>query len=126
MLPLNGMASATLGFDPAEPRQVLRLRAPTSRPQESADVALAHRPDDLKTAMSSGFTRAFVVSDEADALSHGNSFAHIIHVSSKFDYLAEGDILGFDPHSKRFRILFRRSSAHNSFLVTERYYYFSV
>jgi hypothetical protein len=120
MLPLNGIASATLGFDPAEPRQVLRLRAPTSRPQESADVALAHRPDDLKAAMSSGFTRTFVVSDEADALLQGNSFARVIHVPSKFDYLADGDILGFDPHSKRFRTLYRRSSIHNSFLVTER------
>jgi His-Xaa-Ser system radical SAM maturase HxsC len=41
-------------------------------------------------------------------------------VPSKFDYLADGDILGFHPHSKRFRTLYRRSSVHNSFLVTER------
>jgi sulfatase maturation enzyme AslB (radical SAM superfamily) len=120
MLPLNGIASATFGFDPAEPRTVLRLRSPTSRPQVPADVALAHRSNDLSAAVSSGFTRAFVVSDEADALPHGKRFARIIHVPSKFDYLADGDILGFHPDSKRFRILYRRSSAHNSFLVTER------
>jgi His-Xaa-Ser system radical SAM maturase HxsC len=120
MLSLNGIATATLGFDPAEPRQVLRLRSPTSRPHESADVALVHRPDDLEAAASSGFARAFIVSDEAETLSHRNSFARIIHVPSKFDYLAEGDILGFHPDSKRFRTLYRRSSAHNSFLVTDR------
>jgi His-Xaa-Ser system radical SAM maturase HxsC len=120
MLSLNGIATATLGFDPAEPRQVFRLRSPTSRPHDSADVALVYRPDDLEAAASSGFARAFIVSDEAETLSHRNSFARIIHVPSKFDYLAEGDILGFHPGSKRFRTLYRRSSAHNSFLVTER------
>jgi His-Xaa-Ser system radical SAM maturase HxsC len=120
MLPLNGIATAALGFDPAEPRQVLRLRSPTSRRHESADAALVHRPDDLEAAASSGFARAFIVSDETETLSHRNSFARVIRVPSKFDYLAEGDILGFHPDSKRFRTLYRRSSAHNSFLVTER------
>jgi len=120
MLPLNGTATAILGFDPAEPRQVLRLRVPTSRPQDSADVALAYSPDDLDAAMSSGFARAFVVGDKADAWLHGSGFARVIQVPSKFDYLADGDVLGFHPASKRFRTLYRRSSAHNSFLVTER------
>jgi His-Xaa-Ser system radical SAM maturase HxsC len=121
MLPLNGIATGTLGYDPpTEPHQVLRLRAPTSRPQDSADIALAYRRDDLDTAMSSGFARAFVISDEPNALSHANTFVHVIHVPSKFNYLADGDILGFHPDSKRFRILYRRSSAHNSFLVTAR------
>jgi His-Xaa-Ser system radical SAM maturase HxsC len=120
MLPLNGIATAIVGFDAAEPREVLRLRAPTSRPQDSADVALAHRPDDLDAARSSGFARAFVISDEADALSRAIEFVRVIHVPKKFEYLAEGDILGFHPDNKRFRTLYRRSSAHNSFLVTER------
>jgi His-Xaa-Ser system radical SAM maturase HxsC len=119
MLPLNGIATA-FGFDPAERRQVLRLRSPTSRPQDSADMALALRSGDLDAAVSSGFARAFVVGDEADVVSRGESFARIIHVPSKFEYLADGDILGFHPDSKRFRTLYRRSSAHNSFLVTER------
>jgi His-Xaa-Ser system radical SAM maturase HxsC len=120
MLPLNGVATATLGYDCAEPREVLRLREPTSRPQNSADVALAHRADDLATAISSGFGRAFVINDEADMLSQATGFESVIHVSSKFDYLADGDILGFHPASKRFRTLYRHSSTHNSFLVTER------
>src|SRR5262249_10264472 len=120
MLPLNGIATSIRGFDHAEPRQVLRLRAPTSRPQNSADIALAYRRDDLDAAVSSGFARVFVISDEADALSHANRFVDVIHALSKFEYLADGDILGFHSDSKRFRTLYRRSSAHNSFLVTER------
>jgi His-Xaa-Ser system radical SAM maturase HxsC len=120
MLPLNGVATATLGYDCVETREVLRLREPTSRPQNSADVAVAHRADDLAAAISSGFSRAFVINDQADMLSQAAGFAGVIHVSSKFDYLADGDILGFHPASKRFRTLYRHSSTHNSFLVTER------
>jgi hypothetical protein len=118
MLPLNGVATTMLGFDPAEPRQVLRLRVPTSGPRDAADVALTHRPDDLDAAMSSGFARAFVVSDEADALSRANRFVRVIHVPSKFDYLADGDILGFHPDSKRFRTLYVLSNGR-SFASTE-------
>jgi hypothetical protein len=53
MLPLNGIATGIAGFDLAKPREVLRLWSPDSRPQNSADVALAHRPDDLDAAISS-------------------------------------------------------------------------
>jgi His-Xaa-Ser system radical SAM maturase HxsC len=38
----------------------------------------------------------------------------------QFGYLAEGDVLGFQTTSQRFRTLYRRASTHNSFLVTER------
>jgi His-Xaa-Ser system radical SAM maturase HxsC len=119
MLPLYGVATAIRGYDPAEPRQVLRLRSANSQP-EQADLALVQRPDDFSLAASSGFARALVVSDQAEAVCHDNSIPRIIQVSGKFDYLADGDILGFHPASKRFRTLYRRSSAHNSFLVTER------
>ena len=44
----------------------------------------------------------------------------LIAVSSRYEYLADGDVLGFDHSSRKFRTLFRRNSAHNSFLVTER------
>jgi His-Xaa-Ser system radical SAM maturase HxsC len=71
-------------------------------------------------AISSGFARAFVINDDTGVLSHAHAFADVIHVPSRFDYLADGDILGFHLHNKRFRTLYRRSSGHNSFLVTER------
>src|SRR6516164_1676014 len=43
-----------------------------------------------------------------------------IVVSPQFNYLAEGDIVGLRHPAGRFRTLYRRSSRHNSFLVTER------
>jgi len=31
-----------------------------------------------------------------------------------------GNVVALDPGSRRFRVLYRRASMHNSFLVTER------
>jgi hypothetical protein len=118
MLPLNGLVTATHGFQPQEPRQVLRLRSPKERPEESADAALIRLPDDFDAAIAAGFSQALVIRDETGALPPG--MGRVVQLSSKFDYLSDGDVLGFHPGSKRFRTLYRRASAHNSFLVTER------
>jgi hypothetical protein len=61
-----------------------------------------------------------LIGDGADALPHGNALPRMVQVPSKFDYLGDGDILGFHPVSRRFRTLYRRTSRHNSFLVTDR------
>jgi His-Xaa-Ser system radical SAM maturase HxsC len=120
MLPLYGMATAARGFDPAEPRQVLRLRSPDEGPAHAADVALVRRPDDFDVAASAGFVSALLIGDGTDALPHGNALPRVVQLPGKFDYLADGDILGFHPGSRRFRTLYRRTSVHNSFLVTDR------
>jgi His-Xaa-Ser system radical SAM maturase HxsC len=120
MLPLYGMATATCGFDPTGPRQVLRLRGPKDGPQQSADVALIRHPDDFVVAASAGFVSALLINDGTDALPQRSALPRVLRVPSKFDYLGEGDILGFEPAGGRFRTLYRRSSAHNSFLVTDR------
>jgi His-Xaa-Ser system radical SAM maturase HxsC len=119
MLPLYGIATATRGYNPSEARQVARLRTANSRP-EQADIAIVRRPDDLDLAASSGFVQALVISDDPDAVPNDPILPRIIQVASKFSYLADGDLLGFTPAGKRFRTLYRRSSKHNSFLVTER------
>jgi His-Xaa-Ser system radical SAM maturase HxsC len=120
MLPLYGTATAARGFDPAEPRQVLRLRSPKEGPAQSADLALVRHPDDFDAATSAGFISALLIGDGIDALPRGNALPRMVQLPSKFDYLDDGDILGFHPGSKRFRTLYRRKSAHNSFLVTDR------
>lgn len=120
MLPLYGMATAVRGFDAVEPRQVFRLRSPHAGPEHLADVALVRQPEDFAAAISAGFVGAFVVSDATEMPPHGDALPRKVQVPSKFEYLAEGDVLGFHPGSKKFRILYRRSSPHNSFLVTER------
>jgi His-Xaa-Ser system radical SAM maturase HxsC len=118
MLALNGVATCTRGFQPKEPRQVLRLRSAKQRPELLADAALIRQSDDFDAAISAGFGQAVVISDDTGGLSCAVS--RVVQVPSKFDYLSDGDVLGFHPDSKRFRTLYRRSSAHNSFLVTER------
>ncbi len=120
MLALYGVATIARGFQPQEPRLVLRLRSPTSRPEHAADVALARNAHEIDIAVSSGFTGAFVVRSEMHEPSRGNELPRMIQVPEKFDYLSDGDVLGFHSASRRFRTLYRRSSAHNSFLVTER------
>jgi His-Xaa-Ser system radical SAM maturase HxsC len=120
MLHLNGVARAARGFGPDESRQVFRLRSLERGPEVSADMALVGQADDLRAAASADFTAALLVSDIVDGLREGDGLARIVQLESKFDYLAEGDILGFDPRSRRFRTLYRRSSLHNSFLVTEK------
>jgi His-Xaa-Ser system radical SAM maturase HxsC len=44
----------------------------------------------------------------------------MIRVPEAFRYLADGDVLGVHPGTRRVRTLYRRSSRHNAFLVTER------
>jgi hypothetical protein len=118
MLPLNGIATATRGFDSQEPRQVFRLRLPKDSPEQLADMALIRLPDDFDEAVSAGFGQAIVIGDSTDLAPQ--ALPRVIQLPTKFNYLSNGDILGFHPRSKRVRSLYRRASAHNSFLVTER------
>jgi His-Xaa-Ser system radical SAM maturase HxsC len=118
MLPLYGFADAVHGFDPASPRQIVRLRAPEHGPADSADAALIRDRHDLEAAMTQGFSYAVLLGESAPA--SDQLPARRITLADNFAYLADGDILGFHPATKRFRTLYRRRSSHNSFLVTER------
>jgi His-Xaa-Ser system radical SAM maturase HxsC len=44
----------------------------------------------------------------------------IFHVSDDYDYLKEGDIIRLDPSSGSMRSLYRKSSPHNTLLLTEQ------
>jgi His-Xaa-Ser system radical SAM maturase HxsC len=120
MLPLYGTATAVCGFVPGEQRQVLRLRSPQQGPEQLADVALVRQSRDFDDAVSAGFAGALVIDDRNEPLPHLDALPRMVQLPGKFDYLADGDIIGFHPATKRLRTLYRRSSAHNSFLVTER------
>jgi His-Xaa-Ser system radical SAM maturase HxsC len=120
MLPLHGVAISARGFNSTDARTILRLRSPKELPEHWADVALIRQADDFRLAKSSGFSTAIAITDDHEIASNGSSLPHVIHVPTKFDYLNTGDILGFHPRKKQFRTIYRLSSAHNSFLVTER------
>lgn len=114
MLPLYGHASAMRGFAGAQGRCVFRLRATGTSPQTEADALLVR---DKTDGAGSGFTTAFAFRpiDQTDT-----PFDRVIQIEPRFNYLSDGDIVGFDPRTGRFRTHFRRGSLFNSFLVTER------
>lgn len=43
-----------------------------------------------------------------------------VHLPAEYSYLADGDIVRLEPEHGFIRVLYRRSSPHNSFLLTER------
>lgn len=116
MLPLYGTASSAAGMNSNRPWQVLRLKSPTARPGHNADTAIIREPTDLGAAMGQGFHR--VVSVGCSIRPEGD-VGHVV-LPQQFSYLGDGDILGYQPSTRRFRTLYRRASRHNSFLVTER------
>jgi His-Xaa-Ser system radical SAM maturase HxsC len=121
MLALHGTASFVRGFDETEAPLVLRLRAVHSGPSVAADVALLRNLNDVKDACASGFSGVIMISDANVVARHASdAFSRVMVLSGRFDYLAEGDIVGIRGKDGRFRTLYRRNSNHNSFLITER------
>lgn len=118
MLALHGVASHLRGFHAERPWQVVRARAADRTRADDADAALIKTRDDVPRAIQFGFEKAIIVGDASDA--ELKEFRSVMGLSGKYDYLNDGDILGFQVATRRFRTLYRRSSAHNSFLVTER------
>jgi hypothetical protein len=112
-LPLYGTALHSTEF-PDRVRSVIRLRSvDSSAPRHVADFALARTPEEVLVAMETKWPSIFVVSDDPVRLV-GAFKGQQVAVPSKYNYLADGDILGFDHSSRKFRTLFRRNSAHNS------------
>lgn len=119
-LPLYGTALRSAGFSLEKARSVLRLRSVDSPAERLvADFALARTPEDIRHAVEAGWSSILVISDGAVDLS--DLFAgRLLTVPRNYDYLADGDVIAFDHASRKFRTLYRRNSAHNSLLVTER------
>jgi hypothetical protein len=119
-LPLYGTATLSAGFTSDKARSVVRLRSVDSAAERHvADFALAGTSDEVLRAMEADWSSILVVSDGAIDLP-ATFKGRLVTVPLRYAYLADGDVLGFDHSSRKFRTLFRRNSAHNSFLVTER------
>ena len=99
---------------------VLRVRDPRSVADiDDRDGALIRDEGDLLAARARRFKTAVFLEgvslpDDADG------FEVTVRLGERFDHLGDGDIVGLDPGSLRLRVLYRRASKHNSFLVTER------
>lgn len=121
-LPLYGTAMLSNGFGFAKARSVVRLRSvESSAERHASDFALVKTPEDVQRAVECNWQSIFAVSDAPIAGDVPEAFeGRLIAVTQKYGYLGDGDVLGFDHLSRKFRTLFRRNSTHNSFLVTER------
>jgi len=121
-LALSGSAIAVSGAQRSKRRMVLRLRAPrsTAAPEiDDRDAVLIRDEEDLSAARARGFKTAVFLEG---ALSPGASdgFDVSVRIGTRFAHLGDGDIIGLNPGSRRLRVLYRRASKHNAFLVTER------
>jgi His-Xaa-Ser system radical SAM maturase HxsC len=101
---------------------LLRLRA-ARRTQASKiderDGALVRDQEDLDAAKDRGFKTA-VFLDTTLSSAEDEGFDNIVRLNSRFGHLGDGDVIGLDAVSGRLRVLYRRASKHNAFLVTER------
>jgi hypothetical protein len=116
-LALSGTAKSVSGAT-VHTRHLLRLREARSEPVCEADAAIVRDDADLSIARDQGFGTAIIV-DPCSA-SDPIDLGVVVHLDGRFGYLAAGDVIALDPESRLFRVLFRRASKHNSFLVTER------
>ena len=96
-------------------RRHWRLRSAASLPAGDCDAALIACHDDWLLADSHGYKLGI----GRDARPDGLSLSYV-RLPAAFAELGEGDVLGIQPQSGRVRVLYRRSSRHNFFLVTER------
>src|SRR5262245_37238993 len=119
-LPLYGTAHVVRTDARDNRRQVVRLCDPSAGPVAPEDAALIKSPEESRRAASSGFRKAWVVGDNCPADSMPAALEITYCVSERYDYLAAGDLIGVEAVEGRFRVHYRRSSAHNSFLVTDR------
>jgi His-Xaa-Ser system radical SAM maturase HxsC len=122
MLPLYGTATFSRGVTTTKSSCVVRLRSSLGSPASSdADFSLVHSKDELQEAAGLRRGGVMIVSDEGlENLPEAVHCAPLISVPAKFNYFSDGDVIGFHPQSGRFRTLYRRASAHNSILVTDR------
>src|SRR5262245_22271033 len=119
LLPLHGVASFVRGYEDAPRSQIIRTRSVDCLPDTEVDAAIIRNEQDALAAASSGFVRGVVIGEETGVVG-SNDLPNLLVVPSRFEYLGDGDIIGLQAFSRRFRTLYRRSSKHNSFLVTER------
>jgi hypothetical protein len=121
-LTLNGIATFSRGFSWSETPSVVRLWSQlNSKENPKTDFIIVRLREELHHAVDARIDGVMVIGDDpVDNLPEIAELPRLIGVPEKFNYLSDGDIIGFHPTSRRFRTLYRRISRHNSFLVTDR------
>ena len=96
-------------------QRIWRLRSPRRSPVDDRDAALIAGEEDWELAHARGYKFAICRDVRPDGLS-----LSYLRLPTPFAELGDGDVLAVQPESGRVRVLYRRSSRHNFFLVTER------
>jgi sulfatase maturation enzyme AslB (radical SAM superfamily) len=121
-LALHGIANFSCGVSTSEPSVVVRLRSShEAKEGASTDFVIVRSRAELQLTVDAQLDGVMIISDDRlETRPEIAQLSRVISISCKFDYLSDGDVIGFHPTSKRFRTLYRRTSRHNSFLVTDR------
>src|SRR5436853_134047 len=106
-LPLYGVAQYARGFETARPRHVLRMRTPANGHSAASDIALVRSGHDVDVAVARGFTGVVSIGDVGATEVSDSNIDRVIALPAKFDYLDDGDVIGFQPEARRFRTLYR-------------------
>jgi His-Xaa-Ser system radical SAM maturase HxsC len=114
-LVLYARASETDTDGLGPPRQPWRLQSPANPPRGDHDAALIESEGDWALAQAHGYPLAVSRDTRPE-----ESLLSYVRVPTEFAELCEGDVLAVQPRSGRVRVLYRRASRHNFFLVTER------
>jgi His-Xaa-Ser system radical SAM maturase HxsC len=75
---------------------------------------------DAQAKVPEGFACYVGVAPDCGAIEQAMVGAPVISLPASYSYLADGDIIRINPRDKSVRVLYRRNSQHNSFLLTER------
>jgi len=115
VLVLRTRVKETLNFSPDSPVQVMRVSTDPSRPKPL-------RRRELFLSRDGEFPTGYLAYAVFE-LGHPGRHAidvPIILLPSELEYLAEDDVLSFDPENRAIRVLYRRNSPNNFLFVTER------
>ncbi|BDB44749.1 MULTISPECIES: hypothetical protein [Mycobacterium] len=96
-------------------RRSWRLRPPSTVPTDARDAALITHHGEWTLAQAHGYHVAIGRRARPDDV-----MLNYVRLPAAFAELGDGDVLSIHPPSGRVRVLYRRSSRHNYFLVTER------
>jgi His-Xaa-Ser system radical SAM maturase HxsC len=115
MIILGSRKIEFLNSPPTQERDVLRVTSKPGRPMAlRSKEAFAYRSGEVPPGY-----KWYIVYDNQDFPSEllGKP---TIRLSNDFEYIDDGDVIRLVPERSELRVLYRRSSSHNSFLVTER------
>ncbi len=115
MLTLSGRASSINNLTPSARRTLLRLAT------GDADGGSRHTAGLLgQGPLPQGYGSYVALEQHERLLDQLPSGVGKVVLPESFGYLADGDILAINIESGQLRTIYRRTSKHNSFLVTER------